>query len=90
MDQKPSKQLEELPPTEDGYWSGGDVQRTKPVKLPPICGTHHPDRIMEHVGYRMNGDGTVSCTKCAWGSWLPGYMKVIEDKLVDLRREARE
>lgn len=36
----------------------------------------------EYVGHN---DGTVTCSKCPWGTRLPGYMRVLGGKIIDLR-----
>ena len=35
--------------------------------------------------YVSHVDGTVTCAKCPWGTRLPGYMRVLDGKIVDLR-----
>lgn len=51
----------------------------------PICETHSKDKWMSHEGYNHNPDGTITCQFCGWGTPLPGYMRLINGKVVDLR-----
>lgn len=50
-----------------------------------MCETHSRRNWMKHDGYYAEVDGTVKCRYCDWGSKLPGYMKVKDGKIVDLR-----
>ena len=70
------KKLNELPPSsDDEFWYDSDVQHHKAVKI-KICKKH---------SYIDNRDGTISCKFCPWGTKLPGYMRLYEGKIVDLR-----
>jgi hypothetical protein len=50
-----------------------------------ICPTHSKELWQSHDGYIQNADGSVSCIYCGWGCLIPGYMRVFENKIVDLR-----
>lgn len=50
-----------------------------------ICETHTRDNWLAHEQYADNKDGTISCKLCSFGGKIPGYMKVMDGKIVDLR-----
>lgn len=50
-----------------------------------ICSTHAKDNWQKHTQYIDNLDGTISCKLCPFGAKVPGYMKVVEGQIVDLR-----
>ncbi len=77
--------LPNLPESKDEeFW--GDAEKHQNIRIPiDVCQTHSKERFMEHVGYRDNHDGSVGCKFCGWGSFIPGYYKVLNDRLVDLR-----
>lgn len=83
------RKLADLPPSEDEVWEGGQIERHKPVEI-PICGTHNKDNWTKHIGYIDNLDGTISCKYCPWGARLPGYMRVYQERIVDLRHLAKD
>ena len=72
-----------LPQSNDEFWDGDKLSCT-PVQI-PICQTHTKETWMTHKGYRDNRDGTVGCIFCSWGTFLPGYMRMINGVIVDLR-----
>jgi hypothetical protein len=76
--------LPNLPPNDDDYWDGADVQRNTPVKM-GLCESHFK-KWEKHNGYIDNHDGTISCKFCAWGTRLPGHMRVYMGKVVDFRK----
>lgn len=76
--------LQNLPQSNDEYWEDAEKYSGMPVKV-GLCGTHDKDNWMRHVGYKDNKDGTASCVKCPWGFTIPGYMRVHEGKVFDLR-----
>lgn len=55
-----------------------------PLRL-EICTTHTKDNWFKHIGYIDNKDHTITCHICGWGTKLPGYMRVLDGKIVDLR-----
>lgn len=81
------KKLSPLPPSNDEYWEGEKYQHN-PTPI-AICATHGRDNWLEHKGYKTNNDGSISCMHCPWGTIIPGYMRVKEEKIVDLRNLSR-
>jgi hypothetical protein len=77
-------ELPNLPPTNDDFWEG-EKYASKNIKL-SICETHTKKNWMDHIGYRDNHDGTASCIYCGWGFNIPGYLRVFDDKVFDLRQ----
>lgn len=78
--------LPSLPPSDDKEFWGEDAELHKNIRVEiSICETHTKDRFMEHKGYIDNKDGSVKCKFCSWGSFIPGYLKVLGDRLIDLR-----
>lgn len=77
--------MEDLPPSSDEYWEGAEKHVSEKTEAVKICDTHSKDKWVDHLGYVDNHDGTVSCKFCPWGFRLPGYMRVHEGKIVDLR-----
>ena len=70
-----SNKLNPLPPSSDTeFWQEAEVLHSAPVKI-PICVEHE---------YVQKGSAA-SCTHCPYGTLLPGYMRVHEGKIVDLR-----
>jgi hypothetical protein len=70
------KKLNDLPPTSNGkFWVDAETQHHKAVKI-KICKKH---------SFIDNKDGTISCKFCPYGTRLPGYMRLYEGKIVDLR-----
>lgn len=76
-------QLNELPESKDEYWQGAEKHETKPVPI-TICKTHTSENWRNHEGYKQEGN-VILCMKCPWGTPLPGYMRVLFGKIVDLR-----
>jgi hypothetical protein len=74
MSEQESKELPQIEGSKE-------VLTTKPVL---ICTTHTKDEWQKQE-YIDNKDGTVSCQHCVWGTTLPGYMRVSNGKIVDLR-----
>jgi len=64
---------------------GHDLTQRVPLN---ICPTHTKEEWTNHHGYIDNHDGTVSCKFCPWGTYLPGYMRCLGEKIVDLRTPA--
>lgn len=60
---------------------GNDLTQLAPLH---ICAVHNKDE-WQRGEYVDNHDGTVSCKFCPWGTALPGYMRLIDGKLIDLR-----
>ena len=76
--------LRPLPKSDDEYFDGAEKYVSQPVKL-HICETHRD--FMSHEGYKDNGDGTASCIHCDWGFRLPGYLRILNGKVFDLRKK---
>lgn len=82
------KKIEELPASNDNFWDG-ETHILKPKKI-GICKTHSRSNWMDHRDYIDNRDGTIICKYCPWGAKIPGYFKVHEGRIVDLRSESGE
>jgi hypothetical protein len=82
-----TKKLNDLPKSDDKEYWGEDAESYlssgKPVL---ICPTHSKDNWTDHKGYIDNHDGTASCKYCGWGFRVPGYMRILDEKVFDLRR----
>lgn len=80
------KKIKEFPKSEDKeFWEDAETYRSKGVPM-PICETHGKDKWADHVGYIDNRDGTTSCKYCNWGFVIPGYMRIHNEKVFDLRK----
>jgi hypothetical protein len=78
----------ELPNSNDEYWEGEKFVGS-PVPL-NICKTHAKDKWMDRQNqYTDNGDGSITCMFCPWGCLLPGYVRCIDNRIVDLRNVNR-
>lgn len=58
------------------------IASPKPIDL---CPTHTKETWLSHQGYFKNPDGSISCKFCGWGTYLPGYLKLVGDRIIDLR-----
>lgn len=76
--------LPDLPQSDDKFWGEAEKHVNKPQVI-HLCDTHTRDNWMTHTHYVDNHDGTVSCKFCPWGTRLPGYMRFLEGRIVDLR-----
>lgn len=76
------KKINELPESQSEFWDG-EKYSGKRVNV-PICEGHKKNWI-DHNGYKDNHDGTASCVYCGWGFRIPGYLRVHEGKIFDLR-----
>lgn len=77
------KKIPSLPKSDDEYFESAEKYTSPNMKL-PICDTHGK-KWLDHVGYVDNHDGTASCKYCSWGFILPGYLRVHNDRVFDLR-----
>lgn len=78
--------LPSLPATsEKRFWEDSETYQNQPAPLPEICPTHGRLNWMQHIRYQVNSDGTISCLDCSWGSSIPGYYRIVDGKVVDLR-----
>lgn len=74
-------EIKPLPKSDDEIFEGGI--NVPMVNIPlPLC--DHRD-FMEGT-YKDNNDGTASCTKCSWGFRIPGYMRILNGRVFDLRK----
>lgn len=48
-----------------------------------ICATHTKKKWLEGT-YEMD-NGAIVCPDCGWGTRIPGYMRLVNGKIVDLR-----
>lgn len=75
--------MKDLPSSQDEMWSGEKiVADMKPIEL---CATHTKENWFKHQGYTLNADGSITCKECAWGTRMPGYYRLVDGKVVDLR-----
>lgn len=73
-----TESLENLPASNDDFWQ--DAKKTSHTPKPiAICEEHY---------FEMEGSGTAVCMNCPQGIRLPGYMRVLDGKVVDLRVSA--
>ena len=80
------KNLKDLPKSDSDFWEEeAEKYFNKPVQV-KLCETHRKNNWMEHMGYKDNHDGTISCQYCGWGCNLPGYLRIHEGKVFDLRQ----
>lgn len=77
------KKLAELPKS-DEWDEGAEKYISNPI-VTQVCPTHTKELWKSHVGYIDNKDGTASCEKCNWGFRIPGYMRIHNKRIVDLR-----
>jgi hypothetical protein len=54
-----------------------------------LCSDHTKETWIKSENYKLNSDNSITCKKCGWGTFLPGYMRFILGKVVDLRSENR-
>lgn len=85
-----SNQLPPLPDSQNEFWDGEKHLSKQGLKLFTVCPTHTKDNWTTHDGYIDNKDGSISCKYCGWGSQIPGYMRVLNGKVVDLRSLSRK
>lgn len=65
---------------------GHNLSTPAPLK---IC-SHHNKTEWTTGTYTLNTDGSVSCVDCPWGTYVPGYMRWVKGKIVDLRTVKRD
>lgn len=83
MNENETRKIDELPRNDSDFWDGEKILATNTSV--PICLDHTKDSWAMHEGYIDNKDGTISCKFCPWGALLPGYMRVLDGKIIDLR-----
>jgi len=79
------KKPKDLPNSEDQYWDGEKYTGHRVAMA--ICDTHGRENWMDHKGYVDNHDGTAMCKYCGWGFRIPGYLRIHEGKVYDLRKQ---
>lgn len=79
--------LNELPKSDDEFWSDAEVHRNTPVPV-DLCAIHFQDWTQGE--YTNEAGGAVKCLKCPWGTRLPGYLRCLDGKIIDLRGVNRE
>lgn len=87
-----TKNLPNLPNSKDyrsDFWEGAETYTNKPVAI-GICKDHTKTDWFKHGGYASDNNGGIICTKCPWGTKLPGYMRLLEGKIVDLRNHSSQ
>lgn len=62
--------------------------QTKPVGI-DMCSTHTKDNWTDHRGYVQEEDGTIVCSFCPWGTLVPGFYRVVDGRVIDLRHISR-
>jgi hypothetical protein len=87
-DQSP-KNLPDLPESSDKeFWGEGQRYSHKPIPI-KVCHIHTGKEWKKHGGYIDNHDGTITCKWCPWGTRIPGYLKVVDGRIIDLRSITR-
>lgn len=74
--------LTELPNSNSEYWEGAETMQLEPMPI-KICPVHTKKNFKKGE-YKDNGDGTVSCLHCIWGTKLGVNMR-IDDKTIVVR-----
>lgn len=74
--------MKNLPPNNDEFWEEGEKIPAE-NRLIELCG-HTKANWLEYENYAQDG-GSIVCNDCGWGTKVPGYMKVKNGKIVDLR-----
>lgn len=72
-----------LPESSNEFWDG-EKHMANVGRGETVCSTHRRDNWLTHTGY-VDNQGHVTCKYCNWGATLPGYLRVKEEKIVDLR-----
>ena len=84
-----SVRIPDLPGSDDEYWEDANKSHYQPKQV-KMCSDHGKKVWDKHDGYINNGDGTISCTDCPWGTKIPGYYRVLDGKIIDLRRVSNQ
>lgn len=81
-----SRKLKDLPASNEDHYLWEDAEKYQQNNTKPfnICATHSKENWTTHIGYIQNKN-EVTCKFCSWGTVIPGYMRVINEKIVDLR-----
>lgn len=78
------KPIKSLPNDDSEFWEGAESYKEERKEI-PFCLTHTKDNWLDHVGYRQEADGSVTCKFCPWGTRMPGYYRVQNGRVIDLR-----
>lgn len=80
------KKISDLPESKDKeFWEENAESMISQLPPVPICSTHGKGNWKDHIGYIDNRDGTASCRHCSWGFRIPGYMRIHNGRVFDLR-----
>lgn len=80
-----TRRLKNLPSSEDvEFWGDAEQYNSTPIKI-GICEDHTKTTWFKHEGYESDNNGGIICTRCPWGTKLPGYMRLLDGKIIDLR-----
>lgn len=75
------QKLNDLPASSDReFWGDAEMSRSSNTLMARSCRSH--DLINA-------GPGLIECTRCPYGSRLPGYMRLLDGEIVDLRETTR-
>lgn len=86
------KILPNLPNSKDNrsdFWDGAETYSNRPSAI-GICKDHTKNDWFKHKDYESDNNGGIICTKCPWGAKLPGYMRFLDGKIVDLRNPSSQ
>lgn len=84
MDTDQKSKLADFPPSDDlEFWGEGQRHRHQVIPI-PICKGHNGKKWLEMTGYIDNHDGTIFCKWCPWGTQMPGYIKCVDGRIIDL------
>lgn len=75
--------MENLPASNDSFWEGSEVNTSKPIPI-ELCAVHTRKDWMKGEDYTQDARGIV-CRKCGWGTQVPGFYRVLDGKVIDLR-----
>ena len=74
-----SAKIKDLPNSNDEYWIGSETNHFTPHPI-DICSFHTRGSIEGE--FKLNKNGTVSCTRCPYGFKPAPYMRLVESKIV--------
>ncbi len=75
--------LNPLPPSNDEFWEEGEKIPLENKQV-ALCG-HSKQNWMQFETYIQEKNGAIVCSECGWGTYAPGYLKVKNGKILDLR-----
>lgn len=74
--------IKDLPNSDDEFWNESDKHINK-LKQINVC-DHNTDNWKSFKNYVTVRKG-IMCRICGWGTMLPGYYRVSNGRVVDLR-----